>query len=360
MSTQTVAIDPGVVEAKATAAFGYLAGAIVANTIWLGDELGLYRAMRGAGPLTSRELAERLGLSERWVREWLQGQAAAGVLDYSAGRFELSPEAALVFADEDNPASAIGAFAGLPAQLAEFLKVPGSFRTGIGHTYDDGGEVVARGVERMFAPWHKSVLTSTALPALPGGIVERLRAGGVVADVGCGAAVASVAVARAFPASRVHAYDTSRFALERARANVAEAGVANVFLHNPDEGDGLPGTPAFDLVMTLDCLHDMTRPDLVAQAIRRSIKPDGVWFIVDIECGDFEANLENPLGAMMYGFSMLTCMSSSSSTPDGLALGTVGLPEPRMRELVEGAGFASFGRVQGLEHPFNAYYVAQP
>ena len=110
----------------------------------------------------------------------------------------------------------------------------------------------------------------------------------------------------------------------------------------------------------LDCLHDMARPDIVAAAIRKSIKPDGVWFIVDIECGDFETNLQNPLGAMMYGFSQLTCMSSSSSTPDGLALGTVGLPEPRMRELVTNAGFSSFERVEGLEHPFNAYYVARP
>ena len=359
MSTPTVEINPEVVEAKATAAFTYLAGAVVAGTIWIGDELGLYRAMAGAGPMTTADLAAKTNLNERWIREWLQGQAAAGLIDYADGKFELSAEAALVLADEENPASAIGGFAGLPDQLGMFKRVPESFRSGRGFTYDDGGEAVAVGVERMFAPWHKTMLTTTALPAIAG-VVERLQNGAMVADVGCGAGVAAVTVGKAFPHSQVHGFDTSRHALARAEANIQAAGVSNVQTHNPDEGDGLPAEPTFDLVMTLDCLHDMTRPDIVAQLIRGAIKPDGVWFIVDIECGDFEQNLENPLSAMMYGFSQLTCMSSSSSTEDGLALGTVGLPEPKMRELVLNAGFSSFERVPGLEHPFNAYYVARP
>ena len=355
----TIEINHEVVEAKAGAAFGYLAGAIVSGTIWLGDELGLYRAMAGAGALSSDELAKKTGLSERWLREWLQGQAAAGLIEYTNGKFELSAEAALVLADEENPASAIGGFGSLPDQMYELKKVPQAFRTGIGFTYDDGGEAVATGVERMFAPWHKTMLTTTALPALPG-VVAKLEAAAVVADVGCGTAIADIAVAKAFPTAQVHGFDTSKVALARAKANIAEAGVKNVELHNPDTGDGLPETPTFDLVMCLDCLHDMARPDLVAAAIRKSIKPDGPWFIVDIECGTFEENLQNPLAGMMYGFSMLTCMSSSASTPDGLALGTVGLPEPKMRELVLNAGFSSFERVPGLEHPFNAYYVARP
>ena len=355
----TIEINPEKVEATAGAAFGYLAGAIVSGTIWLGDELGLYRAMAGAGPLTSDEVAAKAGLSERWVREWLQGQAAAQLIDYADGKFELSAEAALVLADEDNPASAIGGFGGLPDQLYELKKVPQGFRTGLGFSYDDGGEAVARGVERMFAPWHKTMLTTTALPSIPG-VVEKLRAGALVADVGCGAGVAPIAVGKAFPAAQVHGFDTSKFALTRAEANLAEAGVKNVQFHNPDEGDGLPSEPTFDLVMCLDCLHDMARPDIVAGLIRTAIKPDGAWFIVDIECGSFEQNLQNPLAGMMYGFSLLTCMSSSASTPDGLALGTVGLPEAKMRELVLNAGFSSFERVPGLEHPFNAYYIARP
>ena len=137
----TIEINPEVVEAKAGAAFGYLAGAIVSGTIWLGDELGLYRAMAGAGALSSDELAKKTGLSERWLREWLQGQAAAGLIEYTNGKFELSAEAALVLADEENPASAIGGFGSLPDQLYELKKVPQAFRTGIGFTYDDGGRL---------------------------------------------------------------------------------------------------------------------------------------------------------------------------------------------------------------------------
>jgi 2-polyprenyl-3-methyl-5-hydroxy-6-metoxy-1,4-benzoquinol methylase len=353
-------LNPERVEAIAGAAFGFLGGAVMAGMIYLGDELGLYRAMRGAGPLSSAELAERLGLSERWVREWLNGQAAARLIDYHDGAFELSPEAALVLADEENPASAVGGFAGFPRQMLELEKLPQAFKSGIGFAYDEGGEAIAMSVERMFAPWHKTMLTTTALPAIPG-LVKRLRAGALVADVGCGAGIADIAIATAFPASEVHGYDTSRFALGRARANVAAAGVANVTLHNPDDGDGLPATATFDLVTTLDCLHDMARPDIVAAAIRQSIKPDGVWFIIDVEsAGSLEGNMANPMGAMMYGFSLMACMSSSASTPDGLALGTVGLPEAKMKELVLNAGFQSFERVEGLEHPFNAYYVARP
>jgi SAM-dependent methyltransferase len=328
--------------------------------VYLGDELGLYRSMRNAGPLTSRALSERTGLNERWLREWLHGQAAAGLLDYDGkGAFELSDEAALVLADESTPASGIGMFHDLPGQLNVLYRCLDAFRTGLGFTYDAGGESIAIGVERMFAPWSTTALISEALPQIDG-VMRKLEAGAEVADVGAGSARAVIALAQAFPNSMFHAYDNSKFALARAAQNVEAAAVANVRLHNPDE-DPLPGNPTFDLVMCLDCLHDMTRPDLAAQAIRKAIKPDGSWFIVDIECShDPAENVGNPLGAMIYGFSILTCLASSASSEDGLALGTAGLPEPKMRELVTNAGFGSFERVPGLVHPFNAYYVARP
>jgi 2-polyprenyl-3-methyl-5-hydroxy-6-metoxy-1,4-benzoquinol methylase len=348
------------VEQLAQRTFAYLGGAIVSGMIYLGDELGLYRALRGAGAVSSDELSARTGLSERWLREWLRGQAAAGLLEYRGhGRFGLSEEAALVLADEDNPASLIGSFSDLPDQLLPLKRVLDSFRTGIGFTYDDGGEAIARSVERMLGPWNKTLLITDALPRL-GGVVPALQAGASVADVGCGAAIAAIAIAQAFPNSMVHGYDDSTHALKRGRANVAAAGVTNVVLHDVNE-EPLPHDATFDLVTCLDCLHDMARPDLAAAAICRAIKPDGVWFIVDIESAtDFEGNLANPMAPLMYGYSILTCMASSASTPDGLALGTVGLPEPRMRELVTEAGFSRFQRVAGLEHPFNAYYEARP
>jgi 2-polyprenyl-3-methyl-5-hydroxy-6-metoxy-1,4-benzoquinol methylase len=353
-------VDKGRVEQIAEKVFGYLSGSIVSGMIYIGDELGLYRTLRDAGPLTSAEFGQRTGLKERWLREWLRGQAAAGLIDYRGeGRFELNKEAALVLADEENAASLIGSFSDLPEQLLMLKQARDSFRTGIGFTYDDGGEGVARGVERMLGPWNKTLLITDALPKLKG-VVARLEAGGKVADIGCGAAVADIAMARAFPKSSFDGYDNSVNALRRARLNIEEAGVANVFVHDASS-DPLPSDASFDLVTCLDCLHDMARPDIVMTAIRRAIKPDGICFIVDISSSpDFEENLANPLAPLMYGYSILTCMASSSSTPDGLALGTVGLPEPRMRELVMSAGFSRFERVAGLEHPFNAYYEAQP
>lgn len=353
-------LDMELVGQKAELAFGFLGGAVNSAMIYLGDRLGLYRAMNGAGPLTSDDLAAKLGLSERWVREWLRNQGGVGVLEYRGNdRFELSPEAALVFADESTPASVIGGFAGFPEQMATIGLLPEAFRTGIGFNYDAGGDGVAKGVERMFAPWYRSALVPEALPKLPG-VVDRLQAGAKAADVGCGAAVADIEMAKAFPNSEFHGYDNSLHALARAEANRREAGVDNVALHNPDT-DPLPAEPTFDIAFSFDCLHDMARPDLVAAAIRRAMKPDGVWFIVDINCADtYEGNMENPMGGMFYGMSLMACMSSSASTPDGLALGTVGLPESKMRELVLGAGFSQFSRVEGLEHPFNAYYMARP
>lgn len=356
----TGSVDTARVEQIAETAFGYLSGAVVAGMIYLGDELGLYRALRDAGPMTSEEVAEHTGLHERWLREWLRGQAAADLIEYRGdGRFELTGEAALVLADEENPASVIGSFSDLPDQLLLLKRARDSFRTGAGFTYDDGGESVARSVERMLGPWNKTLLISEALPKLEG-VVARLEAGARVADVGCGAAVAVVAMARAFPRSEFHGYDNSSHALQRAKANIEAAGVANAFVHDVAT-EPLPADEAFDLITCLDCLHDMARPDLAASAIRSAIKPHGVWFIVDVESSaEFEENLANPLAPLMYGFSILTCMASSASTPDGLALGTVGLPEPRMRELVTNAGFSRFQRVAGLEHPFNAYYEARP
>jgi SAM-dependent methyltransferase len=299
-------------------------------------------------------------MSERFLREWLHSQAAAGLLDYDGnGTFALSDEAALVLADESTPMSGIGMFHDLPGQFQILYRTLDSFRTGMGFDYDAGGEATAIGVERMFAPWSTTALISDALPALDG-VVEKLRAGAVVADVGAGAARADIALAQAFPNSVFHTYDNSKFALERARANVSEAGVTNVIVHNPDD-DPLPAEPTFDLIMCLDCLHDMTRPDVVAAAMRRAIKPDGTLFVVDIECSaDPAENVRNPLGSMMYGFSLMACLPSSASAPDGMALGAVALPEPKMRDLLAGAGFTSFARVPGLEHPFNAYYEARP
>jgi 2-polyprenyl-3-methyl-5-hydroxy-6-metoxy-1,4-benzoquinol methylase len=340
--------------------FGLLGGALASGMIYLGDRMGLYRALNGAGAITSEELARRTGLHERWVREWLYQQAATHLIDYSSeGRFELSPETALVLADENSPFFLAGGFCAIPQQMAVLNLLPESFKSGLGLTYDQLGPEVNRGVERLLAPWFRTQLVPSALPKLEG-VVAKLQAGAKVADVGCGSGVAILEMAKAFPRSEFHGYDIAKIPLRRAAENARQAGVTNIELHDASV-DPISDDATFDFITSFDCLHDMTRPDLVMRAIRKAIKPDGTWLIADVHgMSTFEQNLkDNPLAPVMYGFSVLCCMSSALSEPGGLGLGTLGFPEPVARRMTTEAGFTRF-TTKDFDNPINAYYEVQP
>jgi 2-polyprenyl-3-methyl-5-hydroxy-6-metoxy-1,4-benzoquinol methylase len=347
-------------EATVKHVFGMLGGAVTAGMIYLGDRLGLYRALAESGETTSVALAAKTGLNERWIREWLRSQAAAGIIDYAGNdRFALSPEAAIVLADETNPFFAAGGFSGLPAQIAVLERLPEAFRTGVGLPYDAFGVEGNRGVERMFAPWFRSLLVPLALPALDG-VVPKLEAGAKVADVGCGAGVAVIEMAKAFPRSIFHGYDISQHALELAARNLRESKLTNVTFHDARK-EPLPGDASFDLITTFDCIHDMAHPGPVMHAIRQALKPDGTWLIADIKSKPtFEENMrDNPMAAMMYGFSVMSCMSSALSEPDGLGLGTLGFTEELAQKMTREAGFTRFA-TRDFQHPMNAYYEVRP
>ncbi|MBK6563115.1 class I SAM-dependent methyltransferase [Candidatus Amarobacter glycogenicus] len=174
----------------------------------------------------------------------------------------------------------------------------------------------------------------------------------------CGAA--PLAIAAAFPRSRVVGYDTWDAVLELAEESRAEAGLTNVSFDNP-ERTPLPETPEFDLVITADMLHDLPRPDLMAASVRKLIKPgDAGSSSIRTRAPTFDEDRRQPQAANQYGFSLALCLQSGTATPDGWGLGLRGLPEPAMRELVMNAGFSEFERVQGISHPMNAYYVARP
>jgi len=356
----TARLDPDRLRDFARRLFGHLNGAVTSALVYLGDELGLYRALAEGGAATTAELAQRTGLDERWVREWLYNQAAAGLVEAEAGeRFALSPEGRAVLAEESHPAFGAGMFSQLPKTLGTVERLRESFKSGIGLPYDAFGPEGARGIERGFAPWLRSFL----LPAVIGrvsGLRARLEAGARVADVGCGAGAALLLLGQAFPASQLHGYELSRHALARANENRARAGLRNVHFHAVPE-DPLPEDGRFDLVLTFDCLHDMTHPERVAASIRRALRSDGVWLIADIKSyPTFAENVaQNPMASLMYGFSVLTCMSSALSEPGGAGLGTLGLHEERARALASEAGFARFSRLE-VEHPVNAFYEARP
>lgn len=335
-------------------------GEMVSLMIHLGDRLGLYRAMAGAGPMDAAGLAARTGLHERWLLEWLRGQAAAGLLETPDGEcFELPREAGPVLAEEEtSPWFAAGAFEGGVVHPEVLDRLAEAFRTGIGLSYDDLGPSAAHRVERMLGPWTRLTLVPMILPALEG-VEERLRAGARVADVGCGAGLALLAMARAFPASRFDGYDPSRHAIERAGQKLAESGLANAAFHLAPAAD-LPAEPTYELVLTLDCIHDMPRPAEAIAAIRRAITPDGTWLIKDIRSAPtWEDKRRNPMLAMMYASSVSTCMSSALSEPGGAGLGTLGFDPQLAEAMCREAGFTRF-RVHDFEDPANLYYEVRP
>lgn len=358
-ASRVASLDPDELNEFAFQVWSYKQGEMVSLMIHLGDRLGLYRALADRGPVTAAELSRETGLDERWLLEWLRGQVAAKLLEYREGdRFELTPVGTAVLADEEQSlAFAAGAFGGgFPPDVVEGLAE--AFRTGIGLSYDDHGPMAAHRTERMLGPWARLALVPVILPALDG-VVEKLEQGASVLDVGCGAGVAVFAMAKAFPGSTFHGYDPSRHAIERAREKAAEEGIDNVeFFHR--RGEEVPPEPRYDLVITFDCLHDMTRPDLVMAAIRRAIDEDGTWLVKEIRSHpDFEKNLRNPMLALLYGFSVSSCMSSALSEPGGMGLGTVGLHPVKAREMTRQAGFTRFEE-HDFEDPANLYYEVRP
>ncbi len=243
--------------------------------------------------------------------------------------------------------------------MAIVEKLPESFRSGLGLPYDAFGSEGARGVERGLAPWFRALLVPAVLPKIEG-TVAQLESGIAVADVGCGAGIALLQMAKAFPKSEFHGYDISVHALERADENLLEAGVSNTTFHNA-LSDPIPSDERFQFITTFDCLHDMAHPGAVMEQIRRAIRPDGTWLIADIKAhGSYEENVEhNPMAAMMYGTSVLTCMSSALSEPGGLGLGTLGLHAGLAQEMAEQAGFSRFETLE-VDHPVNAFYAVRP
>jgi 2-polyprenyl-3-methyl-5-hydroxy-6-metoxy-1,4-benzoquinol methylase len=341
--------------------FSKLEGAVTSGMIHLGDRLGLYAALKEAGrPLTSGELADATGLHERWVREWAYNQAAARLITCDDDeRFGLTDEAAAVLATPDHPAYGMGMFHRLPQTMDSLRAMPESFRTGVGQDYDSHGPEGAVGIERSFEPWSNAFLLPVVLPALDG-VVDRLRAGATVADVGCGAGGALLLMAKEFPASRFHGYDISRYALGRAEEKKDAAGVVNASFHDPRD-EPLPGNHSVDLITTFDCIHDMTHPFEMMQAIRSALSDDGTWLLVDIKAHDtFALNArKNPMAPLMYGISVLSCMSSAMSSPDGAGLGTLGLSEAKAQEMARAAGFSRFERLD-IEHSTNAFFAVRP
>ena len=346
-------------DANAVKMFGfkvwtYKMGEQVSLMVHIGDQLGLYKTMAGRGLMTSDEVAAATDLHERFVREWLLGQAAAGLIEHVEGAFELTDVQAAVLADEDDSISfAAGAFrGGVEPRVVE--RILESFRTGIGLTYEEQGPNAAAGLARMTGPWSRLALTDRVLPALEG-VVDKLHAGAKVCDIGCGGGVMLSTLAAAFPNSQCVGVDPSSAAIDIARRRAQEQGLSNIEFIEAG-GEDLAAGSDYDLVITFDCMHDMAFPDRTAAAIRAAIADDGTWLLKDIRStGDFDKDMRNPLLAMFYGFSVASCLQSAMSEPGGRGLGTLGLHAAAAKDLTEEAGFSRFD-THDLDDAANLYY----
>ena len=328
-----------------------------AALVVMGDRLGLYRALAGAGALTPAELAARTGTAERYVREWLNAQAAGGYVDYHAaeGRYSLPPEQAVAFCDEDSPAYLPGLFQSALGSVLDSPRITDAARTGAGVGWHEHNHHVHDGVERFFRPGYNANLVASWLPALDG-VIERLQQGARVADVGCGHGASTILMAHAFPNSTFVGSDYHDGSIETARERAETAGVADRVRFEIAPAAGYGGE-SFDLVTMFDCLHDMGDPVGAARHVLSTLAPDGTWMIVEPAAGDRVEDNLNPVGRAYYGFSTLLCTPSSLSQDVGLALGAQAGPA-RIEQVVTEAGFTRFRRA--AETPFNLVFEVRP
>jgi SAM-dependent methyltransferase len=352
----TANIDEAKLEAFMGQAVTDMGAVISAPLFVIGEKLGLYKAMAGAGPLTSQEVAERAGVAERSVREWLRNQAAGGYVRYDADsdRYTLPDEQALALADEDSPFYILGLYDSIASLYADEDKILDAFRTGGGMGWHEHDHRLFRGTERFFRPGYRAHLVTEWIPALDG-VEEKLERGAKVADVGCGHGASTVIMAEAFPNSQFVGFDYHDASIERAREIAKEAGLSDRVSFAVASAADYPGGD-YDLVCVFDCLHDMGDPVGAAAHIHETLAPDGAWMIVEPFAGDSVQENLNPVGRVFYGASTVICTPASLSQEVGLALGAQA-GEARLAEVIKEGGFKTVRRA--TETPFNLVLEAR-
>ncbi|TAH36773.1 MAG: class I SAM-dependent methyltransferase [Planctomycetota bacterium] len=334
-----------------------MGAALHAGLVVIGDKLGLYKAMAGAGPLSSAELAQRTGTAERYVREWLAAQAAGGYVAYDAAtqRYSLPEEQALALAVDDSPVFLPGAFQLITSALKDEPKIADAFRSGQGvgwHEHDPG---LFEGTERFFRPNYAANLVSAWIPALDG-MEARLRKGARVADVGCGHGASTILMAKSYPNSSFTGFDYHKPSIEWARKAAARQGLGERVRFEAAAAKDYPGQ-GYDFVTFFDCLHDMGDPVGASRHVLQSLAKDGTWMIVEPFANDRVEDNLNPVGRVFYCASTMVCTPASLSQEVGLGLGAQA-GEARLRDVVTSGGFTRFRRA--TETPFNLVFEARP
>jgi SAM-dependent methyltransferase len=332
------ALDMGAVEQFMHQVVGDLGVALSSVLIHLGDRLGLYAAMGDSEPVTSSELAARTDLAERYVREWLHANAAAGWVRYDAATetFILPAEHALLLSDESAPTFLLGGFDFVASSFADEDTIEAAFRTGEGVGWHQHDHRLFRGTERFFRPGYQANLVTSWLPALDG-MVERLETGIRVADIGCGHGVTSILLGETYPASTVTGFDYHDVSIATARRAAQDAGVEDRVRFEVAGAKDFPGN--YELVCLFDCLHDMGDPVGAARHVRQALAPNGSLLLVEPVAGDRPEDNHHPMGRLFYSASTLVCTPCSLAQEVGLGLGNqVGFA--RLSELLNQAGFS--------------------
>ncbi len=356
MTTTAAPFDQAKFEAALGRLLNDVGSVITAASVITGDKLGLYKALASGGPMTSDELAQNTQTHERYVREWLANQAAAGYLDYhpATRRFSLPAEHVPLLADDASEVNMCGMFGMGQPLFADEPKITEAFKTGKGVGWDQHDSRLYASTDRIFRNGYAAHLVQEWIPALEGA-EAKLRTGASVADVGCGHGSSTILMAKAYPMSRFAGYDYHLPSIETARQAAQRAGVDNVVFEVASAKE-LPAKN-YDLICCFDCVHDMGDPIGVLTHIRSALKPNGTLMMVEpFACDTLEENL-NPVGRVFYGASTMLCTPAALAQGGDLALGAQA-GEARMRDVALKAGFSTFHRAAAT--PFNLIYEARP
>jgi 2-polyprenyl-3-methyl-5-hydroxy-6-metoxy-1,4-benzoquinol methylase len=357
MEGTTTAVDEAKLEQFLGQAVTDMGAAMNGALVAIGGRLGIWEAMADAGPLTTAEIAERTGVSERYVREWASAQAASGYLEYDADgeTFTLEPEVAMAFADENSPVYLLGGYSLIGSVYKDREKLAQRFRAGEGFGWHEHDPELFVGVEQFFRPGYRAHLVAEWIPALEG-VEQKLRAGCKVADIGCGHGISTTLMAQAYPKSTLYGFDYHEASIARATKIAAAEGVAGNTEFAVASAKDYPGE-GYDLVAFFDCLHDMGDPVGAMTHVRETIAEDGTVMLVEPFANDSLAENLNPVGRVYYAASTVICTPSSLDQEVGLALGAQA-GERRLREVAQEAGFTRFRRA--TETPFNLVLEARP
>lgn len=354
-------IDEEKVEQFVGQVVGDLGATVSSALTYLGHQLGLYRAMAEAGPLTPAELAQRTGTHERYVREWLDNQAAGGYVAYdpASGSYELPPEHAMVLAEETSPVHMAPAWKQMAAIWAVEPKLEAAFQSGDGVGWHEHDPRLFGGTEAFFKPAYRANLVDQWIPALDG-MQDKLTAGAQVADVGCGHGASSILLAEAFPDTTVAGFDYHDASIDAARRRAVEAGLdddrVSFEVAAADEYP-LPDRGGYDLICFFDALHDFGDPVGAATHARKALADDGTVMLVEIRSEDRTEDNLGPFGRLAYGMSTFVCTPNSLAQDVGYALGGQAGPSA-IREVFERAGFTRFRKV--AEAPVHQVLEVRP